>query len=324
MRRKLPKSNFMIFAAVLMLMSLSKDTSEWLRGRTSALMGDAWGVAANFKVHMGSLFDYFRFSSQTIAVSKTDEVQRLQLINQRLESEIRKIQILLGNDLVDFFEYKFDFIPAEVIFRSPMTWNSSLWVNVGWENNKSREKDIIVKNSPVVVGTSVVGVVDYVGARQSRIRLITDSGLRPSVRVKRVVDSTVRLLAKGELHGSSHPMLRSEAQILHGIGFNYDFPDSEGPARDLRTGKPLNFGTKHPNMPIIKIDDLLVTTGLDGVFPAGLNVASVTRVKPLKEGDYYFEIEAKPSAESLFELSFVFILPPVGYDPVDQPPAFGG
>jgi rod shape-determining protein MreC len=323
MRQKLSKSNFMVFAAVLMLMSLSKDTSEWLHGRTAALMGDAWGVAADFKVNVGSFFDRFQFSSQDGAVSKTDEVQRLQLINQRLESELRKIQTLLGDDLVDFFEYKFDFIPAEVIFRSPSTWNSSLWVNVGWENNKSREKDIIVKNSPVVVGTSVVGVVDYVGAKQSRIRLITDSGLRPSVRVKRVVDHTVRLLAKGELHGSSQPMWRAEAQVLHGIGFNYDFPDLEGPARDLRTGKPLSPGAKSPSLPIIKMDDLLVTTGLDGVFPAGLNVASITRIKPLKEGDYYFEIEAKPSVENLFGLSFVFILPPVGFDPFDQPSAIG-
>jgi len=314
----------MIFAAILMLMSMTKDSSEWMRGTTAAMMGGFWEAAGHFKLAFGGFFERFSFSSKIGETPKMEELLRLQLKNQLLESELRKIQGLLGEDLVDFFEFKFDFIPAQIIFRSPSTWNSSLWVNAGSEDNKKNGKDIILKNSPVVIGTSVIGVIDYVGAKQSRVRLITDSGLRPSVRVKRVTGNKVQLLAKGELHGSSQPLWRSEAQILHGIGFNYDFSDAQGPARDLRSGRVLNHGVKSPALPIIKVDDLLVTTGLDGVFPAGLDVATVTKIKPLKEGDYYFEIETKPSAGNLYDLSFVFILSPMGYDPSDQPPALGG
>ena len=44
-------------------------------------------------------------------------------------------------------------------------------------------------------------------------------------------------LAKGELYGSSKPLWRTQRHQLKGTGFNYDFADGEGPARDLQTGK---------------------------------------------------------------------------------------
>jgi cell shape-determining protein MreC len=104
---------------------------------------------------------------------------------------------------------------------------------------------------------------------------------------------------------------------LRGTGFNYDFADDEGPGRDLRTGKPLEG--KKPAIPLIKVGDLLITTGFDGVFPAGLQAARVSKIFPLKEGDYYYDIEALPSENHLDELSLVFVLQPQGYDPEDLP-----
>ena len=204
-------------------------------------------------------------------------------------------------------------VPAKVIFRSSASWNSSLWINVGETTNEELGRIAIAKNDPVLLGTSVVGVVDYVGQNQSRIRLITDAGLTPSVRAKREmtqqpilnekIQSLILLLrktkgaltttqeqqeliaqlenasehlvenehplylAKGELYGSSKPLWRSQRYFLKGTGFNYDFADGEGPARDLRTGKPIDNANKEPSIPILKAGDLLVTTGMDGVFP---------------------------------------------------------
>jgi rod shape-determining protein MreC len=320
MRKKTKKSYFMIFVAIFILMSISKESADRMRGATAATFEGFWNMTHDFKLATSSWFNYLFSSSGKCQTPNADEIQHLKLKNQLLEEELRKIQGLLPEDLVQFFKVKNDFIPAQVIFRSPSTWNSSLWVNVGLEDNKKKGKEIIQKNSPVLFGTSVIGLIDYVGNKQSRVRLITDSGLRPSVRVKRIVDNKTLFLAKGELHGSSQPLWRSKAQILHGMGFNYDFSDAEGCPRDLRTGKPLIQGIKSPSLPIIKVDDLLVTSGLDGVFPAGLDVATVTKLKPLKEGDYYFEIEAKPTAKNLYDLSLVFLLPPMGYD---QPSAHG-
>ena len=175
-------------------------------------------------------------------------------------------------------------IPAQVVYRDPSSWSSSLWVNVGDENNRALGKPIIGKNSPVLADGALVGVVDYVGKNQARVRLITDSGLCPAVRVSRgatqnrelghqiqgllnqiekredltdLVSQLKKLeektglewedgyLAKGEVHGSSAPFWRSRGPILKGVGFNFDYPDEEGAAK----------------VPMIKEGDLLVDFG---------------------------------------------------------------
>jgi rod shape-determining protein MreC len=323
MRRKNQKSYFLIFAAILVLMSLSKENSEKIRGITASFFSSSWNALSHTKVAARSFFSRFLFANADSARNSESEVQGLKLKIQLLEAELLKLQDLFGEDLQDAFDFDFDFIPAQVIFRSPSTWNSSLWINVGLESNLKAGRDIVVKNSPVVVGPSVVGVIDYVGQKQSRVRLITDSGLSPSVRVKRRIGQKDMLLAKGELYGSSGPLWRSEEQMLKGICFNCEFADTEGPARDLRTGQPLEISAKAGKLAIISVEDLLVTTGMDGVFPAGLEVAYVTKITPLKEGDYYYEINAKPVVGNLDDLSMVFVIPPLGYNPYDQPPAIG-
>ncbi len=117
-------------------------------------------------------------------------------------------------------------------------------------------------------------------------------------------------LAKGELCGSSLPLWRSRGQVLQGVGFNYDFPDEEGPARDLRTGESLS--EKHgKGVPLLRVGDLLITSGLDGVFPSGFEVATVTEVHTLQEGSSSYEIKAKALVQDFNEIHTVFILPPL-------------
>ncbi len=256
-------------------------------------------------------------------------------------------------------------LTAQVIFRSPLSWSSSLWINVGEADNRDGEAPKIGKNSPVLSGHSIVGVVDYVGKYQSRVRLISDSGLTIAVRAARgdpqyrflteqlqlaigllsvrpelfeskqekqaVINQLERLkerlervsaakdlLAKGELHGSSAPLWRQPGELLEGIGFNYDFSDEEGPPRDLRTGKPMDNSSRE-SLPLLKMHDLLITTGLDGVFPAGLPVAEVVKIRLLKEGDFTYSLEAKPTAGDLQQLSLLYVLPPGGFNSEDQP-----
>lgn len=301
MKRQSHKPYFLLLGVLLMLMSFSQSTTEKLRGSTIATLAPCWECLASIPL------------TSSPAIS-TDAMQKLQLENQLLRQENRRLQQMLQHERISP-PFQLNARPARVIFRSPASWNSSLWINAGkkspdWEHT-------LAKNSPVVVGNSVIGVIDYVGNYQSRVRLITDSGLNPSVRVLRN-DGT--LLAKGELHGSSKPLWRARGQLLHGIGFNYDFPDSAGPARELRTGIPLNSPEEQKGIPLLKVKDLLVTTGMDGVFPAGLHVAKVSHVYNLKEGDYYYEIDAEPTAGNLHDLSIVYVMPPIGYDPNDLPP----
>ena len=230
---------------------------------------------------------------------------------------------------------------GRIVYRDPGSWNSSCWIDVGEENNLSLGKTIIAKNSPVVSGSSLIGVVEYVGKKQSRVRFITDSGLKTAVRAVRgsildrqiaslthnlieclkkrpesrsdLVDAVAfvqdgikvgwedSFLAKGEISGSSAPYFRTLKSTLKGVGFNCDFKDIEGPARDLRSG-------------ILQEGDLLVTSGLDGVFPPGLKVALVTKVETLRPGAFAYELEATPNAGDFADLSSVYVLPPVSVD----------
>jgi len=400
MKRKQNTLPFVIiFAVILALMSIPKLSKEKISGVTIAIISPIWETVTAIPLYFTSS------SSQTTdsdgenktSTSDAETIQQLEIENQHLKNEINKLQELFEHELYiisqmtsspyselselnEHAEYhkkgllhllknQMDAIPARVIFRSNSSWSSSLWINVGSSDNEKNTRTIIEKNSPVVIGKSIIGVIDYVGKHQSRVRLITDSGLTPSVRASRGesqnrllrenlhslagslstrnnlfnstqektkfiqtlnhlkkqihIDEETWLLAKGELQGRSYPLWRSPGQNLKGIGFNYDYPDAEGPARDLRSGQPLNAPDTIESMPIIQEGDLLVTTGLDGVFPAGLLVAEVSKIHLLREGDYFYELEAKPTAGNFDDLSLVFVLPPVGFSLSDQPPIIG-
>jgi len=66
---------------------------------------------------------------------------------------------------------------------------------------------------------------------------------------------------------------------------------------------------------LIQEGDLLVTTGMDSLFPPNLPVAFVSKVKLLKEGDASFSIEAKLHATSIDDFSSCTILPSLGMVP---------
>lgn len=346
------KSYLFIFVAILLVMSLSSPTTEKVRGTVIAVLAPLWEKT----LHVRSwLFAPFQISSSD---SKHSERLQLELENQLLKSRLADLSPAPQQQPTVFA------LPARVIFRPFDAWNSSLWIDVGEANNAAYPKPVIAKNSPVLVGNAIVGVVDYVGKNQSRVRLITDSGLTPAVRtvrggeqealigehlsflldtLQKRQDLLVKIekptpflkelktiheslkpdlqswyLAKGELQGSSGALGRAQSPILKGIGFNYDFPDEEGGARDLRTGTLIDDPNSAP-LPLINVNDVLVTTGMDGVFPRGFKIATVKKISPLKEGDYFYELEAEPIVGSLQDLSQVFVIPPLGYDPHDQP-----
>lgn len=382
MKRRTPWSYFIIFFAILGIMSLPKYTTESLQGATIATFAPIWNSLLAVRSNTNK-------PSSTQADS-SQELQKLQIENTLLREEILNLKNIMQHELdllaqmqellnekdtplstkalrerhrtelLRLLQIQLQAIPAQVVFRSPSTWNSTLWINVGSETNTSLGTQTIAKNSPVLIGKAVIGVIDFVGRYQSRVRLITDSRLTPSVRAARgdaktllkkekmrdiikilyaegnafddpqqqdalieMIESTTQklfsdsapttFLAKGEIHGSSKPLWRTQRNELHGIGFNYDFGDASGPPRDLRTGKVIKSTAALPDTPIIQSGDVLLTTGLDGIFPPGLPVAEVTYVHPLKEGDYYYEIDAQPIAGNMDDMTLVFVIPPRGY-----------
>lgn len=106
-------------------------------------------------------------------------------------------------------------------------------------------------------------------------------------------------------------MGRLHRGLLKGCGFNYDFPDAEGPARDLRTGMPIGSGKLFSALSLLEIGDLLVTSGMDGLFPVGLEVAVVSQVERLTEGQSSYQIQARMLVENIEDLTWVSILPAI-------------
>jgi cell shape-determining protein MreC len=242
------------------------------------------------------------------------------------------------------------FALAKVVYKEPFASSSFIWVNLGSSYNDKVGIPVIQKNSPVVSGDCVIGIVEEVFAASSKVRLLTDPKLVISVRAKRGASQTKMLqqkalqlldaiellpdfnfaqkrelsnllidlasnlkseghdkcLAKGEVFGSEYSMLRSFSPELLGVGFNYQFKDEEGEGLELKRTAPLLRRES-----IIKKGDLLLTTGMDGLFPKDLKVGQVQEVKSLSIGAFSYQIKAKPIIENINEIEFVQILSPL-------------
>lgn len=273
----------------------------------------------------------------TLLSEQLKQVREYLLVEDKIEKEAESRRELLQKRLQHLKQAKH----ARVIYRDPAFWSSLVWIDIG-------QKHGVQLNSPVVKGDVLVGIIDYVGKKRARVRLITDSTLSVSVRILRGAEQNHsvlehlqalreqleyrgdlffsleeqqntlkilnhleenlqgsvhdRYLAKGEVYGSSHPLWRSKRQYLKGIGFNYDYADSHGDAVDLRTEGLLQEG------------DLLVTTGMDGIFPEGFHVAIVEKVEPLQEGAVSYNLSARSLLQDLAELHQLSVLEPLPFD----------
>ena len=248
----------------------------------------------------------------------------------------------------------FPHLTASVLFQAQTSWSNTLWIHAG---SKTEAPFCITKNCPVLSGDTLVGIVDFVGAHSCRIRLLSDPTVHPAVRVVRtnstnrqslraanellnvlenplessrpeLLPALKRLLthfieslpaplairlAKGELQGADHP---SQPHLWRGVGFNFDTGDAEGPRRDLRTGQR---DVQDEKIPLIQPGDLLETSGLDGFFPRGLPVATVTKVFPLEEGATSYQILAQTEAVEFPHFDFLTIIPPQPQEPLSPP-----
>lgn len=263
MRKRPSRSIIYLLLVTLIVLLLPFTLSEKLRSFAMSFTAPIWN-----KITFVDQGEIARLKNQV----KFLEIENNQLKNQSADKS-----------------FKSGAFPAKVIYRSHSAWQSTLWINVGYDS-----VPFSLKNAPVLKGDVVVGVIDEVKAGQSRVRLLSDPSLNPFVRVVR----KGVYLAKGEMNGRAKPAFRRPGTTLLGTGFNYDFPDKEGPAKGLRED-------------ILKPGDLLVTTGLDGVFPKGLKVARVVKVFPLKEGDFYYDLEAESLAGTLNDLEQLHVIPPM-------------
>lgn len=229
-------------------------------------------------------------------------------------------------------------VVSHVVYRDPSYWGSSCWVDVGKNQG-------IRKNSPVVVGKVLIGLVDYVGEKQSRVRLITDVGMKPSVIAVRggiqnwiVKDQIQTLIDRLIILSQTSTLSDEHNKVLHHLQYLNDMlqcnEKNEFQLRGVLCGKGGALWKTQSS--VLQGDhfcfvkgkgliqgDLLVTTGLDGVFPPGLLVAEITKVFPPNEGACCFKIEATSLAKDNLSGSTFLILPPMEFNPNDRPDIFG-
>ncbi len=366
-------SLFSLLLLLMLLFSMPYSVSDSLRGLTSKVLAPfcqtaLWAKGGSSKVEKAQQKVY-QLELENVQLKeelrKSLEVvveQRQMLLDLHPESQTALHAFITENEerAAKLVSGLVGSTPADVIYRDPTSWSSFLWINVGEGENRRQERLAIGKDSPVVIGSTLIGVVDYVGESQSRIRLLTDTGLNPAVRVARgklqnhsllaSIDSLLEklsvrkdlfpdpsalaglyhdlqllrdylqqatattYLAKGFVYGSSEPLWRSRKLMLRGEGFNYDFADSFGPARDLMTGKTKETD---PPLSLVQEGDLLVTSGLDGLFPSGLTVGSVSHVYPLEDSGISYDLEIIPAIQDSYEISKVYVLPPLRSESFD-------
>jgi rod shape-determining protein MreC len=262
---------------ILCQLSLSPKVADRLRSISVATFSPSTHLLSQIKGGVLYVTTVWPFGGYRTSPEVQKELMTLQLENHELRHQVA---LLKAENEIGGVEAAI----GEVIFREPSSWTSSLWINLGKKTNR-----VVAKNSPVVVGSALVGVVEYVGANRSRVRLITDGALTCGVRAVRKQGQNRLDIATGEIQGAPAALLRSRAALLRCVGF-------------YEEGAVMQKG------------DLLITTGMDGVFPEGLSVAEVAAVHPVTEGAFSYEVEAMPCAGNLNDLKFLMVLASLGID----------
>lgn len=285
--------------------------------------------------------------------NKIEFVKEMVLSDSRLEKRLEELRQIIPDSkkgnlqrksyLAKLLQQELTAIPGKVIFREPLLWNNFLWINLGRAQNKELGEEIIAKDSPVVVGNKVLGVIEEVHETRSKVRLLTDPSLSISVRVTRgreqnlsllqsieellqrldvrpdLIDSQIARTALYQLQKSllqdcgNYPLAKGVLQGSHSSlwrlpahilqGFGFNYEFSD------EEGEKIDLRSQNP--PIIQMGDLLITTGFDGVFPKGLVTATVVAVEPLNPGDIFYKIRARAAIENIHEIEFVQVLPTV-------------
>ena len=340
------RSYFLLFLFLALALHLPPKQVEFIREKSVEYFAFFWKS-------FNSMHSFF--------IASYARSKKLEKENHHLKNQIK----ILSKELITKNQIETPLssspLTAQVIYRDPHTWSSNLWIDVGEKKNQTLGYKAIASNSPVLVDGSLVGIVEWVGEKKSRVRLITDARMTVSVRVTRgnlekerilkwlnplilelnesnftyfpltekkkyleilqILKQNIQkkevknfYLAKGELKGTSAPLWRCHRPILKGIGFNYDFLDDFGGPYELESGKPYASLLKGEKHILLKEGDLLVTTGMDGIFPAHLPVARILKVMPLQEGAVSYDIKARLLALNIHDLKKVDILPALEFD----------
>lgn len=185
-----------------------------------------------------------------------------------------------------------------VSLRDPGDWAGFVWVEL--PNRQSPETWL---ESPAIVGDCAVGLVDFCRGERCRIRLLSDAQLSLSVTIPAsqlegdlaCVPGECPPLV-GQVRGFGGALCNSSGSLLAGEGY------IPGPPKSEQWRQPLIEGKRQ-----FAVGDLLVTSGLDGIFPSGLRVGSVESVETARPAQTRYLFSLK-SAIDLHRVSQITLL----------------
>lgn len=188
---------------------------------------------------------------------------------------------------------------AHVIGRDPLSVHI-LWIDLGNKNCP-----FIEKFSPVCVGPHAVGIVEEVGRYRSKVRLLSDPKVGAHVCAGKAETLAHHYIS--ELTAMTHDSVVQSALEL--IGKKLVGEDGDGRLKErLATAQISGFDRNscfagEVIQGAFSPGDLIVTSGYDGIFPAGLFVGRITKSHHPSQ-----KIEAKP-CHPFHSLRAVFVLP---------------
>lgn len=201
-------------------------------------------------------------------------LRRVQQENQILTARLRESQLLLqerserageAERLRDLLELRqglpLETLVAEVVARDGVPFYRTLSINKG-------KRDGVTLNAPVLSATGVVGRVIRLGPQVAQVQLLLDRESGLGVRIERS---------------------RVAGVVLGQVGFADASADS--PDRDASGDLIMKYV---PALADVVPEDVVVTSGLDRIYPKGLMVG---RVRSVSRGAGLFkEILVTPSA----------------------------
>lgn len=237
--------------------------------------------------------------NQNLKMSKQLQAARIAQLAQ-VEVDNAELRLLLGLKQ----SMTRPSIAADVLYQVVDPYARKLVLNKG-------SNDGVQLGQPVVAADGLVGQITDVTSASSELTLVLDTKTNVPVQVKRIVESTVLTAANSVVTNGAVANPSSSA-----ADSAMSLPAVATPAasQDTSVLRGLLSGDKREGYLAVRFfaprvdireGDLLVTSGLDGLYPAGLAVGRVAAVE--KSDDERFNITVLPTSKGM-STRFVLIL----------------